>query len=88
MPVRPHFPLALLLAIVHTACDFPARPNPTETWSADITSTNQVLFMGFTRHGTRLNGSATLSDLLGSGPGEALVLTGTRRADTVDIALA
>jgi hypothetical protein len=78
--------MALLLAAALTSCDSPTRPNPTEAWSADITSTSQVLFMAFTRRGATLTGNATLADLLGGGPGEALLLTGTRRADTLDIA--
>lgn len=79
---------ALVVALVASAisCEPTTGPNPYEAWSADLTGSAQVLFMGFARRGEAVTGNAELSDLLAAGPGERMSLSGTRRGDSLDIA--
>ena len=58
-----------------------------DAWAADLTRTNQVLFIYFRRSGTDIEGTGRLQTLTEPGPGEALSLVGTRLADTLDLFL-
>ncbi|MBL8997919.1 MAG: hypothetical protein KJZ74_06290 [Gemmatimonadales bacterium] len=67
------------------SCEPATRADPFEAWGADIASSGQVLFMGFTRRGEQISGNAELADLLGPRPGELMRVTGTRRGDSLDL---
>ena len=58
-----------------------------ESWSADLTTTRQVLFISFTTNASAVSGTGSLSSLLSPGGADALTLVGTRRSDTLDITM-
>jgi hypothetical protein len=68
------------------ACSEPVEPSGTESWAADLIQRRQVLFIQFSRNGSQLTGTGSLSDLDGPA-GEPLTLTGTRTGDTLDITM-
>jgi hypothetical protein len=68
------------------ACSEPVEPSGTESWAADLIQRRQVLFIQFTRNGSQLTGTGSLTDLDGPA-GEPLTLQGTRTGDTLDISM-
>jgi hypothetical protein len=68
------------------ACSEPVEPSGTESWAADLIQRRQVLFIQFTKNGSQLAGTGSLSDLDGPAA-EPLTLTGTRTGDTLDLTL-
>lgn len=87
-PSRSTALVLLALAGLASACEGALSPNPHEAWAADLRGTGQVLFIEFTPRGDQLEGTGHLAEVLGIGDGEALVLTGHRRADTLDLLFA
>jgi hypothetical protein len=76
--------VAVAVILGTAMCDSAAEPDDSESWVADITSRQQVLFMTFRRNGTELTGSGTLAALTNVG-GETLTLTGTRTTDSLTV---
>lgn len=86
---RPLTLLALMALGLAGACEPNIGPNPFEAWNADLTDTDQVLFMGLTRRDDgSVTGNAELSELLNPGIGELLTITGTRIADSLELTFA
>jgi hypothetical protein len=71
--------------LLAAACSEPVEPSGIESWAADLPR-QRVLFIQFTRNGTQLTGTGSLTDLDGPA-GEPLTLTGTRTGDTLDMTL-
>lgn len=84
---RRGLPLAVLLLALAPALSTCADRSQQDAWAADLTRTNQVLFIFFSRAGAHIEGTGRLQGLTEPGPGEALGLAGNRLADTLDLYL-
>lgn len=84
---RRRLPLAALLFTLVPALSGCADQRPQDAWAADLTRTNQVLFIYFSRSGADIEGTGRLQTLTEPGPGESLSIVGSRTADTLDLNL-
>lgn len=74
--------LSLALVLSTVGCNSSVEPGNSESWAADIASTRQVLFMTIRIRDSEVTGTGSLSSLTNPG-GDALTITGTRRADSL-----
>lgn len=65
-------------------CQDSQGPLGSQSMAADLSDTKQVLFMTLTQQGGTVNGTAQLKALT-AGSEEAMIVTGTRVADTVAV---
>ena len=72
---------------VVAACSSSVSPRTDEQWAADLTATRQLLVIQFTRSGSSVNGTGSLSNTLVPGSTEPLRVGGSRRADTLELVL-
>lgn len=84
-------PLTLTLALTAfvTACISTdgVEEVKSSSWAGELTSMNSMLIMTVAERGTTLSGSGGFSTLLVAGSTDSFTLSGTRRADTLDLLL-
>lgn len=58
-----------------------------ESWRGDVGQTNMIMMMTLAHRGTNVSGSGGFTALLVPGSVQSYTITGTRRADTLDLVM-